>query len=257
MNLADLKAPFAPSKISWRVGSTTKDKSKGMALAYVDARDVQDRLDEVCGVENWQCRYVPMHDKKTVCEIGIRHFVHGSPELDERGAWKHPQAFEWIWKSDGAGDSDIEAEKGALSDAFKRAAVRFGIGRYLYDLESPWVELDTYEKDGKVFAKGIKAHEYKRLELLLVGNVTRQAAQHPAAAIYAPVERNGVGSTKAEAAKNWALGEIPRIKTMDRMALDKFSERFKKAREELKTLDPKTGVELEKALADRLEELFA
>jgi hypothetical protein len=117
-----------------------------MALAYIDARDVQDRLDECCGIGGWQNRYVPMHDKKTVCEIGIR--------IGE----------EWVWKSDGAGDSDIEAEKGALSDSFKRAAVKWGIGRYLYDLDSPWVAL---EPAGKSFK--IAAHEHKRLEALLAG----------------------------------------------------------------------------------------
>lgn len=150
MNLADLKKPFPPERISWRVGSTTKDKSKGMALAYLDARDVQDRLDEAVGLENWQNRY-PHANGKTVCEIGIR------------------VGQEWIWKADGAGDSDIEAEKGALSDAFKRSAVKWGIGRYLYDLESPWVELDTYEKNGQTFVKGIKPGEYAKLRKLLEG----------------------------------------------------------------------------------------
>ena len=166
MNLADLKKPFAPDRISWRVGSTTKDKAKGMALAYIDARDVQDRLDEVCGVEGWQCRYIPMHDKKTVCEIGVRMTP---TQLTYEGENKPYSIIpsEWVWKSDGAGDSDIEAEKGALSDAFKRAAVRWGVGRYLYDLDSPWVELDTYEKNGQVFAKGIKASEMSKLRALL------------------------------------------------------------------------------------------
>lgn len=167
MNLDDLKKPFPPEAISWRVGSTTKDKSKGMALAYIDARDVQDRLDQVCGIDGWQCRYIPMHDKKTVCEIGIRI------EYGMTGT------FEWIWKSDGAGDSDVEAEKGALSDAFKRAAVRWGIGRYLYDLDSPWVEVDTYERDGKVFVKGIKSHEITRLQQMLAGNVPKPSVAPP------------------------------------------------------------------------------
>lgn len=152
MKLEDLRKPFAPDKISWRVGSTTKDKSKGMALAYLDARDVQDRLDEVCGVSGWQNRF-PHVGGKTVCEIGV--FIE--------------RRNEWVWKSDGAGDSDIEAEKGALSDAFKRSAVKWGIGRYLYDLESPWVELDTYEKNGQVFAKGIKQSEYTKLRKVLEG----------------------------------------------------------------------------------------
>lgn len=127
---APLKAEFPREAISWRAQSTTKDGTKAMALAYIDARDVMHRLDDVCGPAGWQCRY-PHAGAKTVCEIGILH--NG----------------EWIWKADGAGDSDIEAEKGALSDAFKRAAVRWGIGRYLYDLASPWVPCECYKRGDK------------------------------------------------------------------------------------------------------------
>lgn len=261
INLDALKAPFAPSKISWRIGSTNADKSKGMALAYIDARDVQDRLDDVCGADGWQCRYVPMHDKKTVCEIGIRHFVHGSPELDDRGAWKNPTAFEWIWKSDGAGDSDVEAEKGALSDAFKRAAVKWGIGRYLYDIPSPWVAITAAGRSFK-----IADHEYTRLEGLLAKDAPKPSVtqpKQPGGDVYAPehvkVPQKPPASDadRAANAKAWALGEIPRIKAMDRAALDKFCDRFKATREELAKLDSKTSVELEKALSDRLEALFA
>lgn len=122
-----LKAEFPRQAISWRAQSVTKDGTKAMALAYIDARDVMQRLDEVCGPAGWQCRY-PHATVKTVCEIGILH--NG----------------EWIWKADGAGDSDIEAEKGALSDAFKRAAVRWGVGRYLYDTQTPWVPCESYKK---------------------------------------------------------------------------------------------------------------
>lgn len=118
-----LKRPFDPKKISWRVGATNADKSKGIALAYIDARDVMNRLDNVFGLD-WQCRYSHA-ETKTVCEIGV--LVDGV----------------WIWRAGGAGDSDIEAEKGALSDAFKRAAVLFGIGQYLYGLPNTWVELEA------------------------------------------------------------------------------------------------------------------
>lgn len=147
-----LKAPFPPERISWRVGSTTKDKSKGMALAYVDARDVMERLDEVCGPGGWQCHY-PHANGKTVCAISIK--VDG----------------EWVSKEDGAGDSDIEAIKGALSDAFKRAAVRWGIGRYLYDIASPWVELE----DGK----RIKDSEMPKLRAALGGSLATKPTPKP------------------------------------------------------------------------------
>lgn len=120
-----LCAPFAPEEIDWRVGSTSQDKTKGMALAYLDARAVMDRLDSVCGPDAWQCNYV-VSGPLAVCNIGM----------------KMPEG-EWIWKADGAGASDIEAEKGMLSDALKRAAVRWGVGRYLYQMDSPWVALEA------------------------------------------------------------------------------------------------------------------
>lgn len=123
--LEQLKRPFPVKSISWRVGATSKDKSKGIALAYIDARDVMARLDDVFGM-NWQCKYSHA-DNKTICEISV--LIQG----------------EWITRANGAGDSDIEAEKGAISDAFKRAAVMFGIGRYLYQLPNVWVALDEYK----------------------------------------------------------------------------------------------------------------
>lgn len=140
-----LAAPFPPDRVSWRIGSTTQDKKRGMALAYFDARDAMTRLDEICGPGGWQCTY-PHANGKTVCSIGIK------------------VGDEWVWKADGAGDTDVEAEKGALSDAFKRAAVRWGIGRYLYDAGSPWVEI---EPAGKSYR--IKDSEMARLAKSLGG----------------------------------------------------------------------------------------
>lgn len=122
VDLSLLSAPFRGTQISWRVGATTKDKSKGLPLAYIDARDVMERLDEACGPANWQVKYSHA-EKRVICEISIR------------------VGEEWITKSNGAGDTDVEADKGAISDAFKRAAVLWGIGRYLYSLKANWVEI--------------------------------------------------------------------------------------------------------------------
>lgn len=122
--LALLKEPFPARDIHWRVGATSKDKSKGIALAYLNARDVMKRLDDVAGMENWQTRY-PFAG---CCELSIK------------------VGDEWITKSNGAGETQVEGEKGQASDAFKRAAVLFGVGRYLYYLPTQWVELDQYRK---------------------------------------------------------------------------------------------------------------
>lgn len=156
MDFAKLSAPFDPAIVSWRVGSTTADKKKGMALAYIDARDVMERLDAVAGPANWQRRYPWSEGKRICCEIGIR--IDG----------------EWVWKSDGAGDTDVEAEKGAFSDAFKRAAVSWGIGRYLYDLASPWVELEPFGRSFK-----IKESELPKLRALLSKSAPPRQTQQP------------------------------------------------------------------------------
>ncbi len=128
MDLELLRRPFKVNQISWRVGATTKDKSKGIALAYIDARDVMKRLDDVCGIEGWQNRYTHVTAQGVVCEIGIKH----PTEL----------GHVWIWKSNGAGETKVEGEKGAMSDAFKRTGVMWGIGRYLYSLPQVWVPLN-------------------------------------------------------------------------------------------------------------------
>ncbi|MBW3095674.1 Rad52/Rad22 family DNA repair protein [Pseudohoeflea coraliihabitans] len=125
-----LAAEFPRDAVHWRAQSVTKDGTKAMALAYIDSRDVQDRLDQVCGMDGWQCRYSHA-EIKTICEIGIK--------VDD----------EWIWKADGAGDTQVEAQKGAISDAFKRAAVKWGIGRYLYDMPTTWVPCECSEWNGK------------------------------------------------------------------------------------------------------------
>lgn len=156
IDVSKLNAPFDPAKVSWRIGSTTADKKRGMALAYIDARDVMERLDEVCGVAGWQCAYPHAEGKKTICSIGIK--------IGE----------EWIWKADGAGDSDVEAEKGALSDAFKRAAVKWGIGRYLYDVDSPWVEIEAAGRSFRIADK-----EYARLAKVLGGAKPQPAPHEP------------------------------------------------------------------------------
>jgi len=138
VDFAALAAPFPKDAVSWRAQSISKKDDgsySALALAYIDARDVMNRLDDVCGVAGWQCKYSHANGK-TVCDIGIKCLI----DL---------VSHEWIWKADGAGDSDIEAEKGALSDAFKRAAVRWGIGRYLYSLDAVWVPCKAKEWNGK------------------------------------------------------------------------------------------------------------
>lgn len=126
-----LAAEFPRDQISWRAQSLTKAGDKALALAFIDARDVMNRLDEVVGPGNWSDSY-EVHQNVTICTIAIR-----TPDG-------------WVSKSDGAGDTDVEAEKGRLSDALKRAAVKWSIGRYLYAIPAPWVPCTTWtDQSGK------------------------------------------------------------------------------------------------------------
>jgi len=123
MNLADLKKEI-PFK--WRVQSSNQWGAS--CVAYIDARDVQDILDDVCGAENWQVLYEE-HKGNLFSKIGI--FVNS----------------EWVWKSDCGTESNVEKQKGEASDSFKRAAVMWGVGRFLYSKKI--IKLPVKEEKGK------------------------------------------------------------------------------------------------------------
>ena len=106
--------PFEPSKIKW----TNKGGKSPNDLAYVDARIVMKRLDDVLGMEGWSDTYTYVDGQGVFCQLSIR-LSDGT----------------WVTKSDGASLTKIEPVKGAVSDSFKRAAAKFGIGRYLYYLD--------------------------------------------------------------------------------------------------------------------------
>lgn len=124
-----LAAPFTAEQIEWRPGPSKGDQCK--PLAYIDARTVMERFDEVCGPANWQCDHYHVGGERMACRISVW--------FEGRG---------WVSKTDGGGESDIEAEKGAFSISLRRAAVQWGVGRYLYGIDAPWVPLD-----GKKIAK--------------------------------------------------------------------------------------------------------
>lgn len=120
--LAQLKQPFDPKFVKWRVGATNADKTKGIALAYIDSREVKKRFDEVCGIANWRNRLVPVTDG-FISEIDIK--------IDD----------EWVTRSNAAGYTKVESVKGGASDAFKRAGSTWGVGHYLYYLPNVWVKV--------------------------------------------------------------------------------------------------------------------
>jgi len=138
-----LCAPFPYSEVEAKIQVTTGDKTSGLAVFYINSRAIQNRLDETVGAFNWRNQFTLWHDNSQICGISILN--------EERG--------EWITKYDGAENSDIESIKGGLTDALKRAAVLWGIGRYLYQIDGVWVEI---EQKGK--SSVIKKNQLSKLQ---------------------------------------------------------------------------------------------
>lgn len=131
-----------PIPYSWRVQSRNKDKTKAFCSAYIDARDVMRVLDEHCV---WEVEYK---------EINGFMFAGIGIHIDGVRFWRWDcgQRIE-----DNPNDQMYDqAGKSASSDAFKRAAVMWGVGRFLYDLDMVTLPCDQYgnpvdEKGGRIW----------------------------------------------------------------------------------------------------------
>lgn len=123
-----------PTKEGWRkIGEvlrqpmpTKQFKGKGgRTFDYVTARQVADRLDKVVGPGNWSTRVrVERADHPVAVLVGLAIF----------GVWKWDAGYSNNPDADEPTDKAFEDEplKAAVSDGFKRAAVQWGIGRWLY-----------------------------------------------------------------------------------------------------------------------------
>jgi len=148
---ADLKAPFTDEELEWRVqqlGKTKNGKIWAILVPYVSARAIMDRFDDVCGPAKWSVEYCETHVK------GEDGFIATINVFD-------PETKTWVCKSDAAPTTDIEPIKGGVSGALKRAAVLYGIGRYLYAFDVVFAQnisegkAPRGERTVKLFKKGV------------------------------------------------------------------------------------------------------
>lgn len=151
-----LRAPFPLNEIEWKpapdgLGQTSDGRPWLKILAYLNARAVMDRLDQVFGVGGWSHELRPVELSKQgksgvvitsgmICRIITGGSVH----------------------EDVSDLTNIEDLKGGASGALKRAAVHLGIGRYLYDLRDTYA--DIYDRGSRWHrgdkAKGIKSFKW-------------------------------------------------------------------------------------------------
>lgn len=151
---AALAAPFEGHEVKVR-------SQGGRQLHYITARTAMNRLDTVLGPENWYDEYVPGGENSVLCKLTI--ILPDGRSLTKCDAGGHAGMAD-------QGDDD----KSAYSDSFKRACVKFGIGRYLY-------------------RDGVPAFVYERTPATPPDEPQAQANSHHAASPprQAPPQQNG------------------------------------------------------------------
>lgn len=121
---------FDPSEVKWKPQAVKGNKA--MAIAYVSARVIMDRLDEVVGPENWKDDYSILPDGDVVCTLSLR--ING----------------EWVPKKCVGSPSEQpdggDRMKASFSDALKRVGIKWNLARYLYRLPMQWVDFDPQRK---------------------------------------------------------------------------------------------------------------
>lgn len=130
---AKLSAPVPPGAISWRQdGKVTARDGKYFArfVAYIEANTVRERLDAVVPGE-WDLT------------LELLPAVPGEDGEPAQFSFRARLQVLGVIREDVGTGRDYKL---ASTDAFKRAAVRFGIASELYSYEQNWVEMDG---DGK------------------------------------------------------------------------------------------------------------
>lgn len=127
---AEFAVPFADAEIKLKPAMVKNNRA--LALHYIDSRAVMDRLDAVVGVAGWKDEYTVLPSGEVECRLSVRF------------------GTQWVTKADVGGQSEQPDEgdrmKAAYSDALKRAAVKFGIGRHLYRIPQQWMDYDPVKK---------------------------------------------------------------------------------------------------------------
>ena len=215
MNLEKLKDEI-PYK--WRLDRAVRSKKSSTGyyatcLAYIDARDAMDVLDKVVGQDNWQDKYRREGDR-LVCSVGIF--------MADKGGW--------VWKEDTGTEGNFEGEKAEFSDAFKRACVKWGIGRFLYDLKEEWVEVVATEVNGKIKIQYPVDKDGNRIYDLTtyINNRRGRSTSQPKAAVK---KKTSINREKLEKWVNSILNSEKGREIMDKNGLF-FTKKVEKATDE-------------------------
>jgi hypothetical protein len=136
-----LEDPFDPSEIKWRVTNTTSDRRRGQVIAYADPRAYTDRLNALFTVRGWTREYTV----QVIQNFERKERGNGDGIISGKIVVTCRVTIDGMGSHSGLGEEWADNENAGTSaeaQAFKRACSCFGLGRYLYDLDGNWVDLD-------------------------------------------------------------------------------------------------------------------
>jgi hypothetical protein len=145
--LAELEVPFPPQQVRWRVTNTSNDKKRGQIMPYADPRAYTDRLNALFSPQGWTRSY-------TVETLNnITRLKKGETVITGKVLVTCRVTIIGLWSHSGTGEEWADGDFGltaADAQAFKRACSCFGLGRYFYEFNPPWVDLDQYRQPLKI-----------------------------------------------------------------------------------------------------------
>ena len=137
--LLELEVPFPPDQVRWRVTNTTNDKKRGQIVPYADPRAYTDRLNALFSPQGWTREY------KIETMNNITRVKKGESIVSGKVLVTCTVTILGIGSHSGTGEEWADDDNGMTSadaQAFKRACSCFGLGRYFYDIQAVWVDLD-------------------------------------------------------------------------------------------------------------------
>lgn len=136
--LRALEMPFDAMLVQWRATEWSEDRTHGLMMPYADPRAYSDRLNGLFTPAGWTRKYA----------------VQASAPFQRNGRGAAAKilvtcevTIACIGTNSGTGEEWADRENaltGAEAQAFKRALSCFGLGRYLYDIDGEWIELDEH-----------------------------------------------------------------------------------------------------------------
>jgi hypothetical protein len=181
-DLKKLKAPFPKDRLGVKVQSFNREKTRAMLVLYLQHTDVQDRLEEVD--PSWSCEVLSEERAGDTVYVRSRMVLKGVAR-ENVGEGFDPKA--------------------AYSDALKRCAMLFGVGRYLYDSPTVWADYDDSRDRFKQWSVDDYEASLKRFEK---PGLTRDTPKEPVAP--ASASKPAKASAKAAAPSSGSTGPRPR-----------------------------------------------